>query len=170
MFRQDKISIAITFVIGLIAGSYLYLTGFATTFELPEVDDSEIYAGLVITGDFYGVCDVDDACISFQLLENGGYRVIVGNRENDLIKEGVLPRGIRLELEKSLDKESLAEFSKSLTVSSCNFDIETENNYSFTISLDETEYTLDTCETAIDYESSAWASLVKLLNYFINLE
>ena len=49
MVHQDKISILITFAVGLAAGMYLYLTGFATTFKLPEVTTENVYTEFVVT-------------------------------------------------------------------------------------------------------------------------
>ncbi len=170
MFRQDKISIAITFVIGLIAGSYLYLTGFATTFELPEASTDDVYNEFVIIGDTYGVCDQLQNCLSFQLLENGSYRAIVENGNEDLVKEGKIPRSLRTELDRALNAVALDRQSDPLQFPECRYDITTENNYNFSISKDQINYDLDTCETRIDYQGAAWVSLVKLLNYFTSLE
>ena len=73
MTSQDRISIIVTFVFGLLAGSYIYVTGFATTFSPPEAAPEDIYSGLLITGEGYGECEQNNTCFSFQLLENGDY-------------------------------------------------------------------------------------------------
>lgn len=168
---QDKISIAVTFVFGLLAGSYVYVTGFATTFNLPEAAPEDIYSGLIITGEGYGECEKSNTCLAFQVLENGDYRALfddVGDG-NSAAKEGSIPRSLRNELSAALVAESLVADSKMRNSPDCKYGSE-GTNYKFQVTLDQQDYLLDTCQTTIDYDGSVWVSLSKLWNYFTTLK
>lgn len=169
MAHQDKVSILITFAVGLVAGSYLYLAGFATTFKLPEVTTDNIYAEFVVTGESYGTCEYEDSCLSFQLLESGDYRTLIDNPLDGetIIREGSIPASLRRELERNLTAPVLAQNSLNNSVSGCRYPNGT--NYSFRVTLDEENYLLDSCLSAIDYEGQAWLTLAKLWNHFANL-
>lgn len=171
MVHQDKISILITFVFGLFAGGYLYLTGFATTFELPETTTDNVYKEFVITGESFGVCKEQGNCSSFQVLENGAYRNIVeaSNQIQPILREGSIPRALRSELMANLTQASLETNSKLKATEECRYGGDTPN-FNFKVSLNEVNYTLNTCTSDIDFESPAWKSLAKLWNYFANLK
>ena len=170
MMQQDIISIFITFVLGFFAGGYLYLTGFAPSFNLPEATSGETYDEFVITGDSYGECESNNSCLSFQLLENGSYRALFDNPAggDQIIKEDSIPRALKVELKRVLNTEALAKQSEVLSNMDCQFG-EEGTNYRFEITRDKVLYTLDTCQTTIDYNASAWLSLLKLWTHFANL-
>ena len=171
MTSQDKISIGITFLFGLFVGSYLYVTGFAITFNIPETALEDVYSGLLITGEGYGECEQSNTCLTFQVLENGDYRALfAANGDNDpIVKEGSISRALRNSLGSSLTAESLTLNSKIRSTPDCKYGLN-DTNYRFRITLDKQEYLLDTCQTKIDYNGSAWTSLTKLWNYFATLE
>lgn len=171
MTSQDKISIVVTFIFGILAGSYIYVTGFATTFSPPEAAPEDIYSGLLITGEGYGECEQNNTCFSFQLLENGDYRALFDDAGDghSAAKEGSIPRTLRNELRSSLIVESLVNDSKTRNTLDCEYGYK-DTNYKFRVTLNQQDYFLDTCQTTIDYEGSAWASLAKLWNYFATLE
>jgi hypothetical protein len=166
MMPQDRLSLSITFVIGLVVGSYLYLTGFSTTFKLPEANDAGVYTGFVVNGDSYGECRVERSCLSYQILGNGVYRAIFdtdSRGRNDVTKEGRLPRKIRLNLQSNLTVDELWRISQPQLVSKClNPD---GTNYRFKVTVEEVEYEVDTCTAEIDYESPVWLSLTAVYNY-----
>ncbi len=171
MTSQDKISIAVTFVFGLLAGSYVYVTGFATTFNPPEAAPEAIYSGLIIRGEGYGECEQSNTCLAFQVLENGDYRALFDDAGdgNSAAKEGSIPRALRNQLRAALVTEALVADSKIRNTSDCKYGSE-GTNYKFQITLDRQDYVLDTCQTTIDYDGSVWASLTQLWNYFTTLK
>lgn len=171
MTSQDKISIAVTFVFGLLAGSYVYVTGFATTFNPPEAVPEDVYSGLLITGEGYGECEQDNTCLAFQVLENGDYRALFDDAGdgNSAAKEGSIPRALRNQLSSALVVETLVADSKIRNTPDCKYGSE-GTNYKFRVTLNQQDYLLDTCQTTIDYEGPAWASLAKLWNYFATLK
>jgi hypothetical protein len=164
---QDKISIILTFLMGVVAGGYLYLTGFATTFEPPEASVADVYTQFVITAESYGQCESDDTCLSFQVLQNGSFRAIYDGLGETTSKDGRIPLSLRGDLYDTLTPTSLALASKTLTKANCQYE---GTNYRFEVTRDEVEYVINTCSSAISYESEEWAVLAKLWNHMGNLE
>lgn len=160
--RQDTVSIVITFAVGLFAGAYLYLTGFATTFEPPQAGESNVYTEFVITAEAYGACDDEHACLAFQVLENGAYRAILKADTQTYTKEARIPYAIQRELQSLLTPAALVDLSKPQPAPVCAY---TGTNYRFKITRNEVEYVIDTCASAIVYESASWRALAKLWNY-----
>jgi hypothetical protein len=170
MPHQDKVSILITFAIGLVAGGYVYLTGFATTFVPPEATTEDKYEGLIINGESYGECEVDNSCLSFQLLGNGTYRAIYTNPVNNeqVSKDGGINRSLRNELSEVMKPTDLLAQSQLMPVPECKYG-EEATNFKFKVTLDNVEYNLNTCRTSLDYNGQIWLTLVKVWNYFAML-
>lgn len=167
--RQDRLSILITFTVGLFAGVYLYVVGFATTFVLPEVSTDDIYTEFVLTGEGYGACELDNTCLSFQLLENGSYRGLYDAADGStVVKEGSIPRALRRELVNVFTAEAMAVESDLIALP-CHFG-EDGTNYRFEVTKEGTEYSFDTCRTALNYEGEIWTTLAKLWNYLATIE
>lgn len=170
MPHQDKISILITFAIGLVAGGYLYLTGFATTFVPPEATTEDTYGGLIVNGESYGECENNNSCLAFQLLGNGTYRAIFTSPENnkEVSKEGSITRVLRKELQLAMKSSDILEQSQLKSVFDCKYGNE-GTNYKFKVTLDKIEYNLDTCRTNLNFEGQIWLTLAKIWNYFAML-
>lgn len=164
---QDKISILLTFFVGMFAGGYLYLTGFATTFEPPEASEANIYTQFVITAESYGDCVNDKTCLSFQVLENGTFRAVHDGLGDQKTEEGRIALSLRSDLKTALTPATLAEIARETGRVNCRYE---GTNYRFTITRDEVEYTVDTCTSAIDYEDESWLVLAKLWNYVGTLD
>jgi len=169
MTRQDGMSLLITFVIGLVAGGYFYVTGFS--FKTFGITTQDTYEDFAIVGESYGNCDSEGGCSSFQLLADGSFRLLHNSQDvgNELVKEGNITRSLRKELERNLTIPVLEEQSEKVRASNCASDAQAVD-YSFNVTLDGKDYLLDTCKTAVIYESKAWTSLAKLWNYFETLE
>lgn len=164
--HQYRVSIALTFAMGMFAGAYLYLTGFATTFEPPEASEANVYTEFVITAESYGECELKKECLSFQVLESGIFRAIMGFRGESLIKEERIPQSLRSELDEILTATTLTLESEVSNLG-CRYE---DTNYRFRVTRDEVEYIIDTCGSAIDYDGSAWKILAKLWNHMASLE
>jgi hypothetical protein len=164
--RQEKMSFLATFLMGLFAGGYLYLTGFATTFEPPEANDENIYTEFVITATTYGQCEADGNCLSFQVLENGTFRAILEYEGQKLNKEERIPFSIRTDLRDELTGTVLALDSE-IGGEGCRYE---GSNYRFSVTRDGARYDIDTCETLINYEGKGWPALSKLWNHVSTLD
>ncbi len=169
MKNQDVISIIITFAIGVFAGGYLYLVGFATTFNLPEASTEAIYTKLVIVGESYGECEEDNRCLSFQVLEDGTYRALFDNLDGGekLVREGTVSSSLMRELKSTLITSTLQAESKILNTPNCYYGSDS-TNFRFKVTLDANEYPLDTCLSNINFEGKAWIVLSELWSYVIN--
>jgi hypothetical protein len=157
MTFQDRISIFITFIAGLLLGSYIYVVGFVPTYGLPEAATSEEYADLVIVSDSYGECALTKTCLSFQLLQDGSYRAIVNGEPF----EGVVGRQLKNRLIATVTADSLTQDALPLAFLECRYGAE-GTNYSFLITVGGKNYALDTCKTRINYEGAAWSALTDL--------
>lgn len=168
MTRQDILSILITLTVGLLAGAYLYVAGFATTFKLPELNTKEAYSKLVIVGKNYGSCEENLSCLSFQVLEDGTYRAIFDNPAGEqIIKEGTISNSLQSELNKVLTTTTLVGESMMMSDPKCHFSYDT-GNYRFKVTRDDSDYSLDTCINDINYTGKTWIVLVKLWNFFVD--
>jgi len=153
---QDGVSILITFLVGMLVGSYLFVTGFATTFSFSTVSDAGVYDEIVITGDSYGACALSNSCLSFQIIGDGSYRALFDVTGERVVYEDTVGRGIRRQFT-AFSKEALASSSVPLVVPECRYGEDT--NYRFSVTLDGVSYRLDTCRTDIDYEGPVWTTL-----------
>ena len=109
--HQDKISMAVTFSVGFIAGVYFYFAGFSFEFgsNIPEKD---FYEDFMIEGQAYGGCEVE-GCLSFQLLADGTYRMVSSQSGvGEVTKNGVISLDLRSELMKNLEEKTLARQAK----------------------------------------------------------
>jgi hypothetical protein len=163
---QDKISIVFTFIVGLFAGCYLYLTGFATTFEPPEASTNDVYTQFVITGESYGECSDTETCLAFQLLENGSFRAIYEGMGEQQTKDSRIPWSLRGDLSSLLTTTYLDEAEESSLSAECRYQ---GTNYRFEITREGEVFLLDTCSSAIDYESLEWRALATLWNHMSEL-
>jgi hypothetical protein len=165
MKRQDMLSVLITFVVGFVAGGYLYVSHFSKILNPDSVETAQSASEFTIIGEAYGSCGAQ--CPSFQTVKDGSYRyqfVAVAGQEKN-IKSGTLPLEVQRAVKKALVEEDLVEQSQPVTPTDCNsrndaIDIR------YKISLEGAEYTLDSCGTAVDGEGELWNGLAKIWNYF----
>jgi hypothetical protein len=164
MIGKDAISILITFIFGFFAGGYLYLTGFATNFELPDAPTENAYEEFVIEAKEYGQCQKDNTCLSFQMLDDGDYRSIIGTTEEGTVREGAVPRSMRKQLSEELIKKKLVDLIEVRIDSNCQSNSEA-TNFIYQVTIDGVEYQLDTCSKDFSEKKAPWTSLVNLSRY-----
>lgn len=163
--RQEILSILVTFVVGFLAGGYLYLNEFTKMVSPDVVADVQDVEQLNITSEAYGGCR--DMCPAFQVKSDGSYRYrytpAVGSDE--VFRDGTLPLDIQRLVKRDLDAKSLAAQSENINATSCSsFTDGIDINYSIVLSGES--YELDSCATAVDFESDTWLALAKIWNYF----
>ncbi len=164
--KQDRLSILITFTIGLVAGFYFYLTGYS--FKFSGISKEDTYSDFSIVGEAYGNCQ-REGCLSFQLLSDGSYRVLVKKTNVGTVsKEGIIPRSLRTELTRNVDTKILKQQSQKGLATNC-ASSDGGVDYKFKITRAGEDYELDTCKTRVAYDSGAWGSLAKLWNHFQTL-
>jgi len=164
MKKQDLLSILVTFFVGVFAGAYLFLVGFAPTMATLDVPSLEQVESFVIESDVYGGCR--DACPSFQVLGDGSYRYLysVSYDEPQVIQSGTIPSAMRRDLRRNLTPEALQAQSQSITPAVCS-SFSDGIDVRYTVTLDGEEYVLDTCGTRVDTNSPLWLSIKKIWDY-----
>jgi hypothetical protein len=164
MKKPDILSILLTFFLGVVAGAYLYLAGYAPTMATLEVPGREKAEALVIASDVYGGCR--DECPSFQVLGDGSYRYLysVTYDEPQVIESGSIPSAMRRDLKKNLTPQALAAQSQAITPVVCS-SFSDGIDVRYTVTLDRETYVLDTCGTQVDTDSPLWLSIRKIWDY-----
>ena len=166
MKKQDALSIIITFLVGVVAGVYMYLGNAAGWLaELATPDATEVATAFVIVGDVYGGCRT--ACPSFQVSHDGSYRYLYtpAAGAEQVLREGTLPRQLQRQLTDSLTPAALAAQSQAIQPAVC-------NSYTdgidvvYDISYAGEQYTLDSCGTAVVAESVLWVTLGDIWTHF----
>jgi hypothetical protein len=165
MKKEDVLNILITFVVGFLAGGYLYFAHFSKIVNPDSVDTAESAAEFTIIGEAYGSCN--SACPSFQVVQDGSYRYqfVPEIGQERTIKSGTLPLDIQREVKRAFAEDELVAQSQPVTPPDCN----SRNggiDVRYKITLDGAEYTLDSCGTAVDGEGELWNGLAKIWSYF----
>ena len=163
--KNDTLSILITFVVGFVAGGYLYIAHFSKLLGAVDIPTESASENFTLVGEAYGSCG--DVCPAFQLLNNGSYRYQFTpvRGEPKQILEGTLPLDIQRAVKKSLTEKTLAVQSQKITPKDCN-SYQGKIDVKYTITLDGTTYLIDSCGTAVDGASDAWESLSSIWSYF----
>lgn len=161
MTHQDKISLLITFFVGVVVGAYIYITGFVPTYRLPEIGTEQQYSNWVIIGESFGACEVDGNCLSFQVLQNGSFQGIIGGESVRQEFKGKVSGHTRQSLDKTLTDSVLSAFSKPKSETSCLYG-DDATNFRFRITIEGKNYSFDTCHSDIDYNSTTWETLKTL--------
>lgn len=164
MTNQDRISVLITMIFGFFVGGYLYLTGFAPTYKLPEVENVDVYKNFVLTGDSYGECALNNACLSFQVLNDGSYRAIYDSTGSKVAAEGDITRAMHRQIPNAFTEVLLESQAQTNIDGSCYYG-EDKTNFRFTVNYNDEVYYLDTCGSDIDYDGPTWTYLKGVVNF-----
>lgn len=169
MKNHELLSVLITFVVGVIAGGYLYINNFAGFVSKLETPDVEKVSEFIIVGDVYGSCR--EACPSFQVVSDGSYRYMYTPfaGASQVLRQGTLPAQLQKSLRTVLTDTALTKQSQVIQPLVCNsYSDGIDVKYSITI--DGKEYSIDSCGTAVDAGSSLWATLGRVWDYYENVE
>lgn len=162
--KDDLISIIVTFVIGFLAGGYLYVGQFTKTYGPDAVVTEKEGAEFSIIGEAYGSCGA--VCPAFQLLKDGTYRYRYTPDINAeaVVRDGTLPLDIQRSVKRSLDRNALESESQTVDAVVCN---SSSNGIDirYKISSDGEEYLIDSCGTAVNDSGELWSSLNEIWGY-----
>jgi hypothetical protein len=162
MKRQDIWTLVTTFVVGAIAGGYVYVVGFAPQFEQLTGQTADVYENLVIEGEQYGGDGVT-SLPSFQIISDGSYTYLSGAPDISS-RQGTMSRTLLSDIAAVADADTLYQNSQLAIVSDCSSAIGGVD-YRYDITRDGVVYTLDTCGT--DFSSpDLRAALDNLWKYF----
>ena len=168
--KKDIGLIFMTFLIGIAAGWYLYISAFAPQFNEYLGESEAVYEDLVVVGEQYGGMRLGTAP-SFQLLKDGSFSYLPFSETGESAKpiQGTLPRTLLNEIKMELTARNLADLSAIVTDPACASAYD-GIDYVYEITLQSEVYTLDTCSTAFTNTSDTGIALDKLWNYFTTLE
>lgn len=155
--KEQKWLIASTFVIGAIAGAYLYLTVFATQFQdgiLPDLPETVSAGDVSVRGGQYGGCiNSGLTCPSFEIDADG---VLSSSPSAPLTDDPVV-------IKVDLDRETLALLRELITTAplaeyaelSSRADCQAAANdeYRYVLFVGENSYIVDTCRTNFSADS-----------------
>jgi len=167
MKREDLLTILITFTMGLVFGFYVYVTGFAPTTDRVITAIEEASDSLVITGEAYGGCQRMGNCPTFNIATDGSYRYFytpLGTGEQ-VLREGVVPLALQQQLERYLEETALVAQSRPIEPVFCESFVD-GIDVRYEVSLNDTDYTLNSCGTDVVAESPLWQALSNIWTYF----
>jgi hypothetical protein len=165
MQKQELLSILITFVVGFIAGAFLYLNVFPTMIQGDGIGSLEDQEAFEITSQAYGGCRGN--CPAFQIAADATYRYqytdTVG--EEPILRSGTLPRSLQRDIRREITTRAIAIQTTQIPPQDC--PSQTDGiDIRYDITIDGASYRLDSCRTAIDFDSDAWLVLNDLWGYF----
>lgn len=156
MKGSDYILLVLTFITGMCAGAYLYITYFAPAYvaeDIPSVEDTYFE----LSGEMYGACEAgDQSCASFHLKENRTYTYVPAqaqDRTEDKLT-GTLDRRTFSALEDVLMNTDIALLQADGGYCAAKHG---GTDYRYRVVFDGEAYLLDTCGTAFVNTSLARA-------------
>lgn len=174
MKKQDIITILSAFLVGIVAGSYLYVVGFLPQVAkieefLPGMEDTAVATmeAVAVAGEIYGGRRVGTPP-SFVLMADGTYIYTAATDSADAsgqVQSGQLPLLLQQEVATVLTARALAAAAVEVTPDTCAMFADGVE-YRYRVTRDETEYLLDTCGTDFARESAVGMVLEKLWQYF----
>lgn len=171
MKRQDLLTILITFAMGLFVGFYVYLAGFAPATDRVSSTIEQIDSGITVTGEVYGGCERVGNCPTYNIANDGSYRhfyVPLGSNEQ-VVREGVLPLALQQQLNRHVVEPALEQQSQPIEPVFCESFVD-GIDVLYTVTLNDDEYTLDTCGTDVVAESTLWQALSNVWTYLERTE
>ena len=166
MKKQDLISMLLTFVVGVVAGGYLFLTGFAPQFLAHFGATNATYSDFTIDARAYGGCSRTASCPSFQIRNDGSFSYLPKEAAVGVVPvTGTLPNSYMNGLRQESTRATLTrmtQVSKPTTCASYSDGID----YHYDITFQSVVYRIDTCGTTFTKDSGLARALDKAWNYF----
>jgi hypothetical protein len=165
MRREDILSVLLTFLVGVIAGGYFYISNAAGLLTKLETPDVEKVSEFVIVADVYGGCR--STCPSFQVQNDASYRYLYtpGVGAEKIIRQGQISRELMTQLRKVITKETLMQQATKIQPAVCNSYTD-GLDITYEISLDGEVFVLNSCGTDVDSDSALWQTLGGVWDFF----
>jgi hypothetical protein len=156
----------LTFFTGVMIGVYTYFTGFAPVERTVTTAVEERQDTFTIISNAYGSCDATGTCPQFRIDDTGEYRYFFyPGGSGRVLRSGEASRRVVGELEEVLRVSALRAQSQPTTPALCNSYTE-GIDVRYEITLNDAEYTLDSCGTTVDPASELWLALSGMWLYF----
>lgn len=167
MKRQDILSICITFGMGIFFGFYVYLAGFAPVTERVSSAIEAVSGDLTITAEAYGGCERVGNCPTYNIASDGSYRHFYTPLGSDepVVRAGVLPLALQQQLDRHVVRPALEAQSRAVEPVFCESFVD-GIDVLYTVTLDDIDFTLDSCGTDVVAESTLWQALSNIWTYF----
>jgi len=161
MKPDEKIVVFLTFLTGMFAGVFLYLSVYAPQYETQPVPER---SALTIVGEQYGGCARGpNDCPSFRLTGDRSYQYLAtGERE-----EGTLPRQITTPIFSAITTFRLQSLAAPVERDDCTSFVD-GIDYRYEVTFENTRYTLDTCRTSFSRDSELQQDLLKAWEFMEN--
>jgi len=165
MTASDIFLIVSTMIIGGLCGAWLYQTAFVPEYvenqEIAEIKDEQARQ-LTVFAEQYGGCNMIGSCPSFSLKANREYRY---ERDGELF-QGKLPRELFKDLKRTLGEEKLKNYTTSVPEQQRNCTFYADGiDYSYDISIQDTAYAIDTCDTQFSNQTALGEALLSIWSY-----
>ncbi len=166
MSGQQQVALLITFLLGVFAGVYLYIAGFATVYRDGVFPSTRTDDGLVVVADMYGDCQAGvSQCPSFQIRDGGRVLYLptgsAGSVEDRLSLR--LSRSVYRDLLQKVSEAPLDSYSRKRQ-GEC-ISEQGGVDYRYRITWDEKSYVLDTCKTELPSDSDLNEVLLLIWSY-----
>ena len=136
-----------TFVMGIIAGFFLYLTVYAPAYKNDVASqEQQSKNAVVIEGQMYGGCSNSNSCASFRLLDDYSYNY--QPFPSGAIQKGFLPEQTAKAIFTTLGTKEFSSAMENYNSSNC--ESQTGGlDFSYTVSHNGSSSEVDTCKTAL---------------------
>lgn len=152
---------------GMGIGVYVYFSGYApATATISEKVDN-LSDTLVVVGEAYGGCQLGGFCPSFQVADDGSYRYFYmpTGASEQVLREGEIPNDLHAQLRRVLTATELQVSSRRIEPAMCESYVD-GIDVTYRVTLNETDYELDSCGTDVNGEGAMWQTLGQVWNYF----
>lgn len=157
MSGQDTFMFLLTFLTGIFLGAFIYVTSFKPTYAPDDIGSAESTAGdfSVIAKAYGGVHERGYISPSFRVLSEGSYMYIQGGVSDSALEpiEGKLPSSLLRQLKVVATEDTLVIYEEEVGKSNCR-SFADGVDYEYRITLEEIEYSLDTCTSNVPYDSA----------------
>lgn len=161
---SDWFMVFLTFVTGLFIGAVVYATSFKPVYAPEDIavvnDQAEEFS---VIGEQYGGFRQAGQSPSFRILGDGTY-VYRSARMDGVLENGVLPQVLVKQLRSNSRESLLAQYAEGQSDSECRSYVDgIDYRYQFVVAGDQ--YIVDTCQTALGYESDLQQTLEEIWLY-----
>ena len=155
-----------TFVMGIIAGFFFYLTVYAPAYKNDVASqEQQSKDAVVVEGQMYGGCSSANSCASFRLLDNHSYNYQPYPGAD--IEKQKLPSDIAKTIFDAIGTDAFYNAEEQVTPANCASNSD-GLDFTYTISLDGDTYTLDTCKTALAHNLPLQQVFIKAWDFMQN--
>jgi len=172
MQRKDEMTIVVTFLMGLVAGFYFYLTGFAPQVEKVRQEvftsDETEARSLLIEARQYGGCERRQGCASFLVRGDGSYSYLAGSALAGVTPEsGTLSRSLRQQISQHITPQKIALAEVARESDTCDSYVD-GIDLAYSITIDNVLYYIDTCTTELVNNPAVETTLLNIWNEVAN--